>query len=127
MLLNNFFKWIQVLCYCKNKNKVGIFFKFPNNKTLLFLWKQATKAFLYAMIPDYLQLRKCYLDKTSNPDAFGQPTKLSDSEIIYLYVVAWLDYEGNYAKSMSKSYENGNIKAWLDKSQYSPTFTEITT
>jgi Transposase DDE domain len=75
--------------------------------------------FLYAMIDDYLQLRKSYIGKTSTCDAFGHPSKLSDSEIIYLYVVACLDYGGNYAKSMSKSYENGDIKSQLDKSQYS--------
>ena len=75
--------------------------------------------FLYAMIDDYLQLSKCYIGKTSAFDAFGHPTKLSDSEIIYLYVVACLDYGGNYAKSMRKSYQNGDIKAQLHKSQYS--------
>lgn len=75
--------------------------------------------FLYAMIDDYLQLRKSYVGKTSAFDAFGHPAKLSDPEIIYLYVVACLDYGGNYAKCMRKSYENGDIKAKLDKSQYS--------
>jgi hypothetical protein len=75
--------------------------------------------FLYAMIDNYLQLRKSYLGKTSAFDAFGRPIKLSDSEIIYLYVVACLDYGGNYAQSMRKSYENGDIKETLDKSQYS--------
>jgi hypothetical protein len=49
--------------------------------------------FLYVMIDDYFQLRKSYLCKTSDTDAFGRPTKLSDSEIIYLYVVACLDYD----------------------------------
>jgi Transposase DDE domain len=66
-----------------------------------------------------LQYTKCYIGKTSDTDAFGHPTKLSDSEIIYLYLVACLDYGGNYAKSMRKCDENGDIKARLDKSQYS--------
>lgn len=75
--------------------------------------------FLYAMIDDYLQLRKNYIGKTNDFDAFGHPTKLSDSETLYLYALAFLDFGGNYAKSMLKSYENGDIKATLDKSQYS--------
>lgn len=74
--------------------------------------------FLYAMIDDYLQLRKSYVGKTSNYDAFGHPAKLSDSEIIYVYLTACLDYGGNYAKTMGKCYENGDIKQRLDKSQF---------
>jgi hypothetical protein len=74
--------------------------------------------FLYAMIDDYLHLRKCYLGKTSKFDAFGRAAKLSDSEILYVYVLACLDYGGNYAKSMRKCYENGDIKQRLDKSQF---------
>jgi hypothetical protein len=56
---------------------------------------------------DYLKLRKSYIGKTSDFDAFGHHSKRSDSEIIYLYVGAFLDYSGNYAKNMGKCYENG--------------------
>lgn len=83
--------------------------------------------FLYAMIDDYLQLRKSYSGKTSNFDAFGHPTKLSDSEIIYVYVVACLDYGGNYAKTMRKCYENGDIKVQVHKSQYSRRLQKLQT
>jgi len=83
--------------------------------------------FLYAMIDDYLQLRKHYIGKTSSFDAFGHPVKLSDSEIIYLYVVAHLDYGGNYAKTMCKCYENGDIKEQLHKSQYSRRLQKLQT
>lgn len=83
--------------------------------------------FPYAMIDDYLQLRKFYSGKTSSFDAFGHPAKLSDSEVIYLYVLACLDYGGNYAKTMCKCYENGDIKVQLHKSQYSRRLQKLQT
>ena len=72
--------------------------------------------FIYAMIDDYL--KSCKHVVLTGQSATGEPPKLSDSEILFIYITACLDFGGNMSKSMTAHHRNRKIKGSLDKSQF---------
>ena len=63
---------------------------------------------IYSVIDDVLKL---------NGHAEPPKTKLSDSEIAFLFIVACLDYGGNVARAQECLHGFGAVKSQLDKSQ----------
>ncbi|MFB9864903.1 IS982 family transposase [Rufibacter immobilis] len=80
--------------------------------------------FVYAIIDEYLQNSKhrC-LTRCS---ATGQPAKLSDAEILFIFVSACLEYGGNCLKAMQAHRRHGNIRYLLDKSQFNRRLHRLT-
>jgi len=72
--------------------------------------------FVYAIIDEYLQ--NCKHRCQTRCSAIGTPAKLSDGEIIFIFVSACLEYGGNCFKAMLAHKRHGNIKQVLDKSQF---------
>lgn len=72
--------------------------------------------FVYAMIDEYLKNSKhfCF----TRCSATGIAAKLSDAEILFLFVSACLEYGGNCHKVMQAHHRYGNISHTLDKSQF---------
>lgn len=72
--------------------------------------------FVYAIIDEYLKNSK-HRRQTST-SAIGLPAKLSDAEILFLFVSACLEYGGNCLRAMHAHRRHGNIGHTLDKSQF---------
>lgn len=72
--------------------------------------------FVYAIIDEYLQ--NCKHRRQTRCSAIGIPAKLSDAEILFVFVSACLEYAGNCLKAMHAHRRHGNIKYLLDKSQF---------
>lgn len=72
--------------------------------------------FVYAIIDEYLQ--NCKHRSQTRCSATGTPAKLSDAEIIFIFVSACLEYGGNCCKALLAHKRHGNIKQVLDKSQF---------
>lgn len=72
--------------------------------------------FVYAMIDEYLKTSKHFCQTRCS--ATGVKAKLSDAEILFLFVSACLEYGGNCRKAMQAHHRHGNIPATLDKSQF---------
>lgn len=72
--------------------------------------------FVYAIIDEYLQNSKHRWQTRCS--ATGQPGKLSDAKILFVFVSACLEYSGNCLKAMRSHKRHGNIKHLHDKSQF---------
>lgn len=72
--------------------------------------------FVYAIIDEYLQSSKHRCQTRCS--ATGLAAKLSDAEILFIFVSACLEYGGNCLKAMKAHKRHGNIKCLLDKSQF---------
>jgi hypothetical protein len=72
--------------------------------------------FVYAMIDEYLKENKHYCQKRAS--AIGLPVKLTDAEIIFVFISACLEYGGNCQKALRTLKRHGLIKQMLDKSQF---------
>jgi hypothetical protein len=72
--------------------------------------------FVYAIIDEYLHNSKHRRQTRSS--ATGLPAKLSDAEVLFVFVSACLEYGGNCLKAMQAHRRHGNIKCLLDKSQF---------
>ena len=72
--------------------------------------------FIYAMIDEHLKESKHLCQKRAS--AIGLPVKLTDAEIIFVFITACLDHGGNCAKAMGMLKRDGLIKQLLDKSQF---------
>ena len=83
-----------------------------------------TDVTVYAIIDEYLKTCKHYC--ATRHSASGQPAKLSDAEIIFVYLMACLEYGGNLSKAQQAMYRYGNIKATLHKSQYNRRLHHLT-
>lgn len=66
--------------------------------------------FVYVMIDNYL--------KSCKHICLSQSEKMSDAEVVFIYLIACLDYGGNLEKSMQAMYSYGNITHLLSKSHY---------
>ncbi len=73
--------------------------------------------FSYYVIDEFL--KNCGYHKETTPSASGVYTKLSDSEIIFIYFMAFSNYGGNYSKTMTALYNAGFIKNKLSRGQFS--------
>lgn len=72
--------------------------------------------FVYAMIDEYLKESKHFCQKRAS--AIGLPVKLSDAEIIFVFITACLEHGGNCQKALRTLKRHGLIKQLLDKSQF---------
>ena len=72
--------------------------------------------FVYTIIAEYIQNSKHRCQTRCS--ATGVPVKLTDAEIIFLFVSACLEYGGNCQKAMRAHKRHNNIKQVLDKSQF---------
>lgn len=72
--------------------------------------------FVYAMIDEYLKESKhlCY----KRASAIGLPVKLTDAEIIFVFLTACLEHGGNCQRALRTLKRHGLIKHMLDKSQF---------
>jgi len=71
---------------------------------------------VYAIIDEYLQ--NCKHRCQTRCSAIGTPAKLTDAEILFIFVSACMEYGGNCRKAMLAHKRHGNIKQVLDKSQF---------
>jgi hypothetical protein len=72
--------------------------------------------FVYAMIDEYLKESKHLCQKRAS--AIGLPVKLTDAEIIFVFITPCLEYGGNCGKALRSLKRHGLIKQVLDKSQF---------
>jgi hypothetical protein len=72
--------------------------------------------FVYAMIDEYLKESKHICQKRAS--AIGLPVKLTDAEIIFVFITACLEHGGNCQKALRTLKRHGLIKQMLDKSQF---------
>lgn len=72
--------------------------------------------FVYAMIDEYLKESKQHCQKRAS--AVGLPVKLTDCEIIFVFITACLEHGGNCTKALAALKRHGLIKQTLDKSQF---------
>jgi hypothetical protein len=72
--------------------------------------------FLYTMIDDYLL--SCNHAPSTGCSASGKPAKLSDSEVLYLFLLACLSYGGNCQEALRSAKRCGDIKVKLSRSQF---------
>lgn len=72
--------------------------------------------FVYAMIDEYLKESKHLCRKRAS--AIGLPVKLTDAEIIFVFITACLEHGGNCLKAIRTLKRHGLIKHLLDKSQF---------
>jgi hypothetical protein len=77
---------------------------------------QLRDVFIYAIVDDFLISSKGTNKKAVS--ATGEPSKLSDSEILFIYFTGCLDFGGNMAKSMRSHFRNQNIRFMIDKSGF---------
>jgi len=71
---------------------------------------------VYTIVDDYLKNCKHY--QQAKCSAFGKPVKLTDSEIIYIYVMSCMEYGGNLDLALQSLYRHRVIKQELSRSQY---------
>jgi hypothetical protein len=72
--------------------------------------------FVYAIIDDYL--KSCNHRPLTGLWASGKVPKLSDSEVLYVFLLACLSYSGNCQEALRSAKRNGDIKVKLSRSQF---------
>lgn len=72
--------------------------------------------FVYAMIDDYL--KTCNHCPSTGHSASGQPPKLVDAEVLFVFVIACLDHGGNCQQAMHSMKRARNIAHKLSRSQF---------
>jgi Transposase DDE domain len=72
--------------------------------------------FIYAIIDDFLKSNTTNHQK--HVSATGVAVKLTDSEILFIYITACLDFGGNMANAMRSHYRNNAIRSMIDKSGF---------
>jgi Transposase DDE domain len=72
--------------------------------------------FVYAMIDDYL--KTCNHATSTGLSARGEPPKLTDAEVLFVFVVACLDFGGNCQQAMRAMKRARNITHALSRSQF---------
>jgi hypothetical protein len=75
------------------------------------------EVFIYYTIDEYL--KNCGFHIETKCSASNSYPKLSDAEIIFIFVMAFSSYGGNYSKTMSSLYNAGYVKKKLSKGQLS--------
>jgi hypothetical protein len=73
--------------------------------------------FSYYVIDEFL--KNCPFHIETKSSCSGSYPKLSDSEVIFVFFMAFSNYGGNYSKSMSSLFNAGFIKNKLSKGQFS--------
>ncbi|GAB3560667.1 hypothetical protein GCM10027577_55470 [Spirosoma fluminis] len=63
--------------------------------------------FVYAMIEDYL--KTCNHSSSTGPSASGEPPKLTDAEVLFVFVVACMDFGANCQQAMRSMKRARNI------------------
>jgi hypothetical protein len=79
--------------------------------------------FSYYVIDEFL--KKCPFHIETKSSCSGSYPKLSDSEVIFVFFMAFSNYGGNYSKSMSSLFNAGFIKNKLSKGQFSARIYEL--
>lgn len=74
--------------------------------------------FVYAMIDDYL--KTCNHSHSTGASASGQPPKLIDAEVLFVFVIACLDFGGNCQQAMRSMKRARNITAPAARPQTQP-------
>ncbi|MBD2756554.1 hypothetical protein IC230_26945 [Spirosoma sp. BT704] len=72
--------------------------------------------FVYAMIDDYL--KTCNYSPSTRASATGQLPKLTDTEVLFVFMIACLDYGGNCQQAMRAMKRAHNISHKLSRSQF---------
>jgi hypothetical protein len=72
--------------------------------------------FVYAMIDEYL--KTCNHCSQTGFSASGQPPKLTDAEVLFVFLVAPLSYGGNCQEAMRSMKRVRNITTKLSRSQF---------
>lgn len=72
--------------------------------------------FVYAMIDDYL--KTCNHCPATSVSASGQPPKLTDAEVLFVFLIACLDLGGNCQQAMRAMKRARNITHKLSRSQF---------
>lgn len=75
------------------------------------------EVFIYYVVDEYL--KNCDHHVETKPSASNSYPKLSDAEIIFIYLMSFSSYGGNYSRAMSSLYNAGYIKRTLSKGQFS--------
>jgi IS5 family transposase len=71
--------------------------------------------FIYCFVDEYL---KSIDHKDISFSASHEPPKMSDSEILFVFIIACADYGGNYEKTLNAALRYGLIKQRLSPSQF---------
>lgn len=71
--------------------------------------------FIYFFIDDYLKLLQ---HPETSVSAIGVPPTMSDSEILFVFILACRDHGGNYEKALNSAQRNILIRQRLSRSQY---------
>ncbi|MBD2704822.1 hypothetical protein IC229_29595 [Spirosoma sp. BT702] len=74
--------------------------------------------FVYAMIDDYL--KTCNHCRSTGASASGQPPKLTDAEVLFVFVIGCLDHGGNCQQAMRAMKRAHNITAPAARPQTEP-------
>ena len=75
------------------------------------------EVFIYYVADEYLKNSTHHTETKSS--ASNVSPKLSDAEVIFIYLMSFSSYGGNYSRSMSSLYNAGYIKNTLSKGQFS--------
>jgi hypothetical protein len=78
----------------------------------LFLYEDV---FLYFFIDEYLNMLQ---HAETSVSAIGVPPTMSDSEILFVFILACRDHSGNYEKALNSAQRNGLIRQRLSRGQY---------
>lgn len=78
----------------------------------LFLYEDV---FIYFFIDEYLKILQ---HPETSVSAIGVPPTMSDSEILFSFILACRDHSGNYEKALNSAQRNGLIRQRLTKGQY---------
>lgn len=72
--------------------------------------------FVYAMIDDYL--KTCNHCPSTGSSASGKPPRLSDAEVLFIFVIACLDHGANAQQAQRAMKRAHNITHKLSRSQF---------
>lgn len=71
--------------------------------------------FVFVLVDEFL---KSSGHSETGLSASGEPPKLTDAEVIFVFLMACIDYGGNISKSQDAMFRYGNIRKKLHKSQF---------
>lgn len=75
------------------------------------------EVFIYYIVDEYL--KNCEYHIETKCSASNSYPKLSDAEVIFIFLMSFSSYGGNYSRAMSSLYNAGYIKNKLSKGQFS--------